>query len=162
MAKLRSDYFKNFQLPPGWRIARRKDAEPTTPQEASPEPEHTGYCACGIARGPDKPKRIELRCAKGLAVARPYSAISEIAYDRAKYSGFLLLFPGKLVTIRGRNLKPVIEALLASTCEFLQQIGEAEKAERGKPVITQLIITNSPARPAQTTERPPEPGRILH
>jgi hypothetical protein len=73
-----------------------------------------------------------------MAIARAYSSLSEIAYDRAAYSAIFLLFPQKFVTIKGRNLRPVVEALLAQTCEYLQQICEGERAEPSAPVIIEI------------------------
>jgi len=58
--------------------------------------------------------RLDIRPARGLAIARPYTALTEIAYDRQGYTGILLFFVGgKLVTVTGHNLKPVVDSLLA-------------------------------------------------
>jgi hypothetical protein len=106
------------------------------------------YRAFGVASGQAKPLRLDIRAAHGLAVARTYSALAEIAYDRTAYTGILLLFAGKLVSLKGRNLRPVVEALLTGTCEYLQQIGEGEEGEPGAPVIEDIITAGpKPATP---------------
>lgn len=134
---------------------RRDGALPKAQPQERPQPQAGGYRAFGVASGQAKPVRLDIRAAKGLAVARGYSSLAEIAYDRASYTGIMLLFPQKLVTIKGRNLKPVVESLLAGTCEFLQQAGEGEQAEGGAPVIEEIITAgatpaarDAPAKPA--------------
>jgi hypothetical protein len=131
---------------------RKVGAVPAARAEEAAEPEAaaTGYRAFGIASGTAKPSRLDIRVARGLAVARHYSTLSEIAYDREGYTGILLFWPGKLVTIKGHHLKPVIEALLAGTAEFLAELTDGETWQRGGPVITQ--ITTAGSKPATKAE----------
>jgi hypothetical protein len=115
-----------------------------TPQKAS-ERQTGGYRAFGVASGQARPLRLDIRATEGLSVARAYSSLLEIAYDRHDYSGILLLFPQKIVTIKGRNLRPVVDALLAQTCEYLQQIGQGERAATDAPVIDDIQTAGAPA-----------------
>ncbi len=100
--------------------------------------EPAGYRAYGAASGPARPLRLDIRPRDGLAMARLYSALTEIAYDRTGYAGILLVFTGKLVKLRGRNLRPVVEALLAGTCEYVAELGDGEQVRDGEPVIDRI------------------------
>jgi hypothetical protein len=67
----------------------RKPGAPRAPRQShDQEKPHSppGYRAFGLARGPAKPLRLEFRTATGLAVARAYALLTEIAYDRDHYS----------------------------------------------------------------------------
>jgi hypothetical protein len=117
------------------------------PREAQPEP---GYRAFGVASGSVRPLRLEIRPKDGLAVARLYSGLSEIAYDRTDYTGILLVFATRLVKLRGRNLRPVIEALLAGTCEYLAELRAGDQPQDGAPVIERIEgVSPLAARPDQ-------------
>jgi hypothetical protein len=119
---------------------------PTSPRAGK------GYSAFSAVRaGGAKPQRLELRPKDGLAVARLYSALSEIAYDRADYTGILLIFPaGRAIRIHGKQLRPVADALLAGTCEYLAELKDGEVAPEGAPVIErmELLQPKAPAGPA--------------
>ncbi len=96
------------------------------------------YRAHGTAAGGAKPLRLDIRVKGGMSVARLYSSITEIAYDRDTYTGILLIVPGKVIKIRGRGLQPVVEALLAGTCEFLAERQEGEPFDEHAPVIERI------------------------
>jgi hypothetical protein len=127
---------------------RRPGSTPATSPAAQRDRELAGYRAYGVASGPARPLRLDIRPKDGLAVARLYSALTEIAYDRTGYSGILLVFTGKLVKLRGRNLRPVVEALLAGTCEYVAELGDGEQAKDGEPVIDRIEGVATPARPS--------------
>jgi hypothetical protein len=135
----------------------RKPGAPRAPRQShDQEKPHSppGYRAFGLARGPAKPLRLEFRTATGLAVARAYALLTEIAYDRDHYSIIVLLFGGRKVTLQGRNLRPIVDALLAGTVEFLAELRDGEEAQDGAPAITRIVTASSgpiqgdaPARP---------------
>ncbi len=107
----------------------------------APLPAHTpapSYRAFGTAAGSTKPVRLDVRVKGGMSVARLYSSIQEIAYDRDSYSGILLVVAGKVIKIRGRGLQPVVEALLTGTCEFIAERKEGESFDEHAPVIDRI------------------------
>jgi hypothetical protein len=113
-----------------------------------------GYRAFGLARGPARPLRLEFRTATGLAVARAYALLTEIAYDRDHYSIIVLLFGGRKVTLQGRNLRPAVEALLAGTVEFLAELRDGEDAPDGAPAITRITTASSGPIPGDAPHKP--------
>jgi hypothetical protein len=76
-----------------------------------------------------------------MAVARLYSGITEIAYERAgDCTGILLVMPGKMVKVRGKRLRPVVDALLAGTCEYLAELRDGEQPDDSAPLITSIEL----------------------
>src|SRR5450755_3583607 len=65
--------------------------------------------------------RLGIRRKGGMSHAPGYSYIIDICYDQDNYSGILLVLGTMLVKIRGRNLKPIVDALLLGTCEYIQE-----------------------------------------
>ncbi len=112
------------------------------------------YRAFGLARGPARPLRLEFRTATGLAVARAYALLTEIAYDRDHYSIIVLLFGGRKVTLQGRNLRPIVDALLAGTVEFLAELRDGEEAQDGAPAITRIVTASSGPIPGDAPHKP--------
>jgi hypothetical protein len=119
-----------------------------------PEAAPGRYSAFAVAQGAAKPQRLDIRPRDGLAVARLYSGLAEIAYDRAEYTGILLVFASKLVKVRGRNLRPVVEALLTGTCEYIAERGEGDELpDDGRPVIEHIeLVGPGNARPQGGSE----------
>jgi hypothetical protein len=136
-----ADPLAPFRRPGALPAAPPEPDDPTEPSQAAP----VGYRAYGVA-ATGKPLRLDIRPARGLAVARPYAALTEIAYDRHGYTGILLFFiGGKLVTVTGHHLKPVVEALLTGTCEFLAELDDGGKWQPQTPVITKIVTAQKPA-----------------
>jgi len=76
------------------------------------------YRAFAVARGTP---RLDLR-ARELAHAINYSALLDVTYDPSDYTGFMLTFStGLQAKVDGRNLRPVVDALKANACEFLEE-----------------------------------------
>jgi hypothetical protein len=65
--------------------------------------------------------RLNIRRKGGMSHAPGYNFIIDICYDEDHYSGILLILSTMIVKIRGRNLKPIVDALLLGTCEFIQE-----------------------------------------
>jgi hypothetical protein len=65
--------------------------------------------------------RLGIRCKGGMSHAPGYNYIIDICYDEDNYSGILLVLSTMLVKIRGRNLKPIVDALMLGTCEYIQE-----------------------------------------
>ncbi len=108
---------------------------------ALPDVEDTGYRAFSVASGSARPLRIDIRPARSLAFSRFYAGLSEIQYDHLDYSGVILVFATKRVRLKGRNLRPVIEALNAGTCEYVAELDDGDTApDDDAPVIEQISI----------------------
>jgi hypothetical protein len=69
----------------------------------------------------DKLGRFDIRSRDGLSHAPAYSYLLDVSYDRRAYTSVLLVFSFMLVRIRGKNLRPIIEALKLHTCEFIAE-----------------------------------------
>ena len=65
--------------------------------------------------------RLNIRRKGGMSHAPGYNYIIDICYDQDHYSGILLVLGTMLVKIKGRNLKPIVDALLLGTCEYIQE-----------------------------------------
>jgi hypothetical protein len=77
----------------------------------------------------DRLYRIDLRPADGVAHALPYSHLLLLTYDRRNYAEIFLTISGVAATIKGRNLRPIVDALKLHTCEFVQAFESSEYAE---------------------------------
>ena len=76
----------------------------------------------------DKVVRLDIRCRDGLAHSVPYSYILNITYNRKTYGEIFLTVSGMAIVIKGRGLKPVVDAMKLHTCEFLQEFDPDEYA----------------------------------
>lgn len=120
-------------------------AQPDTP--ASPElvvnrpGEKPGYEAFGAR---DKLHRLDIRCRQGgLAHNVAYSYLLNISYNRQTYGEFFLTVSGLTVMVKGRGLRPVIEALRMQTCEFIQEFDPDEFAgptDLNAPCIESIVV----------------------
>lgn len=77
------------------------------------------YEAFGVARRPLR--RLAIRPAMRTWERAGYAYLLRITEDGVYGSSMALVFTFMAVLIRGRNLKPIIEAVDAETCEFIQQ-----------------------------------------
>lgn len=74
----------------------------------------------------DKLHRLDLRASDGLSHALPYSHLLLLSYNRRTYAEIFLTISGMAATIKGRNLRPIVDALKLHTCEFIQAFDPAE------------------------------------
>ncbi len=118
---------------------------------ASAPARFTGYRAFAVAEGGTKLQWLELRTGDGVTIARLYSGLAEIAYDHVDYTGLVLLFSGRLARLTGHHLRPVVEALLAGTCQYLVELLPGERFEEGAPVIERIEL-GSQAKPSDNPE----------
>jgi hypothetical protein len=120
---------------------RRNGASPSlAPPPLVTPPAPPGYRAFAVATSGAKVIWLELRTGDGVTIARLASGLMEIAYDRPDYTCMLLVFAGKTVKLRGRNLRPVVDALLAGTCEYVAELANGEQPEEGAPVIDRMEL----------------------
>jgi hypothetical protein len=76
------------------------------------------------ARDGQRQARINIRRKGGVSQAPSYNFIIDIAYDDERYESILLLLTEMTVFIRGRNLRPIADALIQGTCRFVQEFRE--------------------------------------
>jgi hypothetical protein len=93
----------------------------------------------------DKVVRLDIRCGgeSTLAHAIAYSYMLNLAYDRRTYSEFFITVSGITIRVKGRGLKPVVEAIKMHKCEFIQAFdaGEFDEPEgEGAPFIESITV----------------------
>jgi hypothetical protein len=119
--------FKSFAQ----RVAPKREPKPATPALVV---NHTGerepYEAFGTK---DKAFRFDVRCASGVAHSLAYTYLLNIAYDRRHYSAVFLTVSGLTVTIKGKALRPIVDALKLHTCEYIQAYDAGEFTEALDP-----------------------------
>jgi hypothetical protein len=76
-----------------------------------------GYVAFGAK---DNVQRLKIRRVEPPMRAPGYNYLLDIAYDREGTS-LVLVYTFLLVTVRGRNLLPVVMAVESGTCDFIQE-----------------------------------------
>jgi hypothetical protein len=81
----------------------------------------------------DKSFRFDVRCTNGLAHSLAYTYLLNVSYDRRAYSAIFLTISGLTVTIKGKALRPIVDALKLHTCEFIQAFDPEEFAEPHDP-----------------------------
>lgn len=122
------------------------------------------YAAFAVAEG-RPPERMEIRRLVGDSHAPAYRYLMNISYDRDFSTEIVLYYSFMEVQIRGRNLAPVVKALLASRCAFLQDYDAREYPQPVKdnaPVIEQIeVFVGSEMAQARNEGKEPEPGIVL-
>lgn len=89
----------------------------------------------------DKLLRLDIRKASGEGRVPAYSSFIDVIYGRKRYSGFVLLFHHMMVTVKGSNLRPVVQALKANRCQFLEEISDDfERPAAGEPLIESITF----------------------
>ena len=91
----------------------------------------------------DKVVRLDIRCASGLAHAVAYNYLLNVSYNRHTYAEIFLTVSGLTVTIKGRALRPVVDALKYQTCEFVQEFDPGEfltPSDANAPYIESLTV----------------------
>ncbi len=74
----------------------------------------------------DKVVRLDIRCSQdGIAHAVPYNYLINISYNYKSYTEIFLTVSGLTVMIKGRNLKPLVDALKMHICEFIEEYDSA-------------------------------------
>jgi hypothetical protein len=104
---------------------RRQDTAKTA-AKPTPAPQDREAYRAFAGKDNSKRTRLDIRCKDGMAHAIGYNFIVEICYDRRGYSAILLVLNTMLVKIKGRGLRPIVDALKLGTCEFIQEYDPEE------------------------------------
>ena len=112
----------------------------------------------GAAREPykafatkDKLRCLDIRTKSGLAHAPGYAGLINLTYNRKTWGEVMLTFARFLVILRGRNLRPIVDALKLHTCEFLAEFDPEEfepTVEEGAPFIEGIEVRLMGVAPA--------------
>jgi hypothetical protein len=97
--------------------------------------------------------RLDIRRKDGMAHAVGYNFIVEICYDRKGYTGILLVLTTMLVKIKGRNLRPIVDALKLGTCEFIQEYDPASfdpPDDPSAPLVESIEVVSAAEQRQQT------------
>ncbi len=121
----------------------RAGSAPTSPHIEPPEPEDTEdeFPCYGRLRGPRQAAfMLELRRATGDGEAFDYGLLGRVRFDPS--AGLALHFANGVVTVRGRNLRPVFEAALTRRLLWVREAAEPGRAG-GDPdatVVTAIAV----------------------
>ena len=72
---------------------------------------------------------LDIRCTSrdgALSYVVTYNYLHTLAYDRRSWTRIFITVSGLGVEIRGRNLRPVVDAIRTRTCEFIQEYAADE------------------------------------
>lgn len=116
-----ADLFKSFAD----RVTPKERRVATQPPEDDRPGARAAYEAFGAK---DKTHRLDVRCENGLGHSLAYAYLVNVTYDRRDYTRIFLTGSGLVVTIKGRGLRPIVDALKLHTCEFIQAFDADEFA----------------------------------
>src|SRR4051794_10165333 len=77
-----------------------------------------GYVAFGAK---DKVERLKIRCVVPPTRAPGYAYLLDVAYDGDSGTCLMLVYTFLLVTVRGKNLLPVVMAVETGTADYIQE-----------------------------------------
>lgn len=128
--------------------------DPNVPQEALLNPKPTDAYLAEASAQPSSTRTasmLELHHKNGNRHAIPYIHLLWIAFDPS--IGVKLHFATHTIRVRGRNLKPVYEQLVAQTCSVLREVDISEDTgDADATLITDLRFR--PIRRGRETPRP--------
>ena len=103
----------------------------------------------------DRVERLKIKRANSPTHAPGYAYLLDIIYDGNHGTDFVLVYTILGVKVTGRNLQPVIMALLAGTADYIQEFDRAKwkkPLDAETPVIESIeIVVQDNAQPAAQT-----------
>ncbi len=82
-------------------------------------------------------RMIEFRGHDGRSLALPYAGLLGVEYRPT--SGVVLEFPGHRVELRGRNLRPLYDALLEHRVRFVQE-SDLDVVPEADPFVDGIVV----------------------
>jgi hypothetical protein len=118
--------------------AFRQISQSATSDQMAGDPHH--YAAYGS--GNRSQERLEIRQVLGAWHAPSYRYLMDVVFNGRYGTEIVLTYSFLLVEIRGRNLQPVISAILEGTCTFIQDYhpNEFTPPAEDEPVIESLKL----------------------
>ena len=89
------------------------------------------------SEGETAPPMVEFRGHDGRCLAVPYSRL--LSVDLRPDAGVSLEFPDHRIVLRGRNLRPLYEALLGHRVRFVQE-GDLDTVSEDDPFVDRIVI----------------------
>ena len=132
-----TDRVEQFRRPSLIRSAAANDDE----TEEMLEPDAAEYQAFRV--GGRELRRISLLPVKGVWAHAAYRHHMDVFEDGGHGTGLVLDFPFMAAIITGRNLRPLIGAILRERCAFVQEFDPARWGAQptdGRPVVTGLVL----------------------
>jgi hypothetical protein len=106
----------------------------------------------------DRVERLKIKCANQPTRAPGYDNLLEIVYDGRIGTNFVLSFSWLMVLVRGKNLQPVIMALLAGTADYIQEFDPEiweRPSDAKKPIIESIeVVVHEKQMEMAKVERP--------
>lgn len=103
----------------------------------------------------DRVERLKIKRAKYPTHAPGYAYLLDIIYDGQDGTDFVLVYTILGVKVTGKNLQPVIMALLAGTADYIQEYDRAKwpkPVDAKAPLIESIeIVVQDNAQPAAQT-----------
>ena len=103
----------------------------------------------------DRVERLKIKRANSPTHAPGYAYLLDIIYDGNFGTDFVLVYTILGVKVTGRNLQPVIMALLAGTADYIQEFDRAKwpkPLDAKAPVIESIeVVVQDTAQPAAQT-----------
>jgi hypothetical protein len=123
---------------------RTADSPPSDPDK--------GYVAFAAK---DRVERLKIKRANKPTHAPGYGYLLDIIYDGNHGTNFVLVYTILGVKVTGKNLQPVIMALLAGTADFIQEYDRNQwpkPADAQAPLIESIeVVVQDNAQPAAHT-----------
>jgi hypothetical protein len=134
-------------------LAKFRNNTAGVPPGLFPAPaDNDDYVAFGAK---DRVERLKIKRAKYPTHAPGYAYLLDIIYDGNDGTDFVLVYTILGVKVTGRNLQPVIMALLAGTADYIQEFDRAKwpkPSDAKAPVIESIeIVVQDNAQPAAQT-----------
>jgi len=132
------------------RLAELREGQPApTPAEAAEEPEiaeeRRQPCFSVVSADRQRKLMVEFRLITGNSKARAYSYL--VAADFVPGEGIVLDFSADKVTIKGRNLRPLYDALVAQRVAVVRELDELHVKASGigekATVVTEIEIADA-------------------
>ena len=128
---------------------RRRTADSSP---SSTAPDGGGYVAFAAK---DRVERLKIKRANKPTHAPGYGYLLDIIYDGNHGTNFVLVYTVLGVKVTGKNLQPVIMALLAGTADYIQEFDRAKwpkPLDAKTPVIESIeVVVQDTAQPAAQT-----------
>jgi hypothetical protein len=96
----------------------------------------------------ERVERLKIRTAKNQVRAPSYNHLLDVVFDGALGTNFILVFSLYSVQVSGRNLSPVIMALVAGTADYIQEYDAQrwpQKLDVAAPCIESIEFVAPPA-----------------
>lgn len=118
-------FTSRFRRTPAGSEAPPPPTPPATPQGQEGREAYEAFDAKDRAHA----HGFDIRCTSrngALSYLVMYGHLSAVAYDRRSWTRIFMTANALAIEIRGRNLRPIIEAVRLRTCNFIQEYSKDE------------------------------------